>query len=110
MLDLDKLMRLHNLATPGPWKVATWYGGNHTIRPKQEPEKSLGKIERKQDAAYICTACNAVPELVARIRELESEMSAQSLKQVSALTPCRIASNNNSTPPEWIMRRFTEVK
>lgn len=71
MSDLDELMRLHDAATPGTWKVTTWYGGYHTIRPKKEPEKSLGQIERKHDAAYICAACNAVPELVARIRELE---------------------------------------
>lgn len=110
MINLDELMRLHAAATPGPWKVATWYGGYHTIRPKKEPEKALGQIERKADAAYILAACNAVPELVARIRELEAQVRAQSLKQVSALEPCRIVSNNNSTPPEWLMRRFTEVK
>lgn len=74
MVNLDELMRLHEAATPGPWKVATWYGGYHTIRPKKEPEKSLGQIERKADAAYIVVACNAVPELVARIRELESQL------------------------------------
>ena len=74
MIDLEKLMKLRAAATPGPWKVATWYRGYHTIRPKKEPEKSLGQIERKHDAAYICAACNAVPELVARIRELEAEL------------------------------------
>ena len=73
MIDLDELMRLNDAATPGPWKVATWYGGYHTIRPKKEPEKSLGQIERKNDAVYIVAACNAVPELVARIRELEEQ-------------------------------------
>lgn len=110
MFDIDELMRLHAAATPGPWKVATWYGGYHTIRPKKEPEKSLGQIERKDDAAYICAACNAVPELVARIRELEAQVCATNATQVFALEPCRIVSNNNSTPPEWLMRRFTEVK
>lgn len=74
MIDLDELMRLHAAATPGPWKVATWYGGYHTIRPKKEPEKSLGKIERKHDAAYIVAACNAVPELVSRIKHLEAQL------------------------------------
>ena len=73
MIDLDELMRLREAATPGPWKVATWYGGYHTIRPKKEPEKALGQIENKHDAAYIVAACNAVPELVARIRDLEDQ-------------------------------------
>lgn len=85
MIDLDELMRLHAAATPGPWKVATWYGGYHTIRPKKEPEKSLGQIERKADAVYICAACNAVPELVARIRELESEIKRRDAQRWAAL-------------------------
>lgn len=72
--QLSELLRLNHAATPGPWKVATWYGGYHTIRPKKEPEKSLGQIERKHDAAYIVAACNAVPELVSRIRELEEQL------------------------------------
>ena len=86
-------------------------------------------------------ACNAVPELVARIRELEAQLEGNEMrmkragdvftdllkelhkitdkkedeegipfKQVSTLEPSRIVSNNNSTPPEWLMRRFTEVK
>lgn len=24
MIDLEKLMKLHDAATPRPWKVATW--------------------------------------------------------------------------------------
>lgn len=32
-----------------------------------------GENERN-NAAYICAACNAVPELVARIRELEAQI------------------------------------
>lgn len=62
----------------------------------------------ENNAAYIVAACNAMPELVARIRELEAQVCAQSLKQFSALEPCRVVSNNNSTSPEWLMRRFTE--
>lgn len=46
----------------------------------------------------------------ARIRELEAQLNTANLKQVSALGPCRIVSNKNSTPPEWLMHRFTEVK
>lgn len=73
MIDLDDLMRLREAATPGPWKVATWYGGYHTIRPKKEPEKSLGQIERKADATYIVAACNDTPEMVQKIRVLLKE-------------------------------------
>lgn len=115
MVNLDELMRLHTEATPGPWKV-TFGAETETY------VESNGKIicettylgpdydDEYRDAAYIAAACNTVPELVARIRELEDQLSAQSLKQVSALEPSRIVSNNNSTPPEWLMHRFTEVK
>ena len=40
----------------------------------------------------------------------ETEDAQGSLKQVSALEPCRIVSGNNSTPREWLMHRFTEMK
>lgn len=97
MIDLDELMRLHEAATPGPWEVKI---GDF------ESEDGYGTVT----APYVEAACNAVPELVARIRGLESQLCAQNFKQVSALEPCRIVSNNNSTPPKWLMRRFTEVK
>lgn len=96
MIDLDELMRLHAAATPGPWKVATWYGGYHTIRPKKEPEKSLGQIERKADAAYIVAACNAVPELVARIRKLESEIKRRDAQSWADL--CNECESDGSCP------------
>lgn len=115
MIDLDELMRMHDAATPGPWKKML-----PKVLVAEDPKNIYGiplciaihddNAQAAADAAYIVAACNAVPELVARIRELEEQLSAQSLKQVSALEPCRIVSNNNSTPPEWLMRRFTEVK
>lgn len=116
MIDLDELMRLHAAATPGPWKIGAWNGIVAESPRGVEWDKALFSVAlnaektAKADAAYICKACNAVPELVQRIRELEAQLSKQSFKQVSALEPCRIVSNNNSTPPEWLMRRFTEVK
>lgn len=108
MVDLDELMRLHAAATPVPWehKIDDAFDDPsiHDITPY------VASFARPDDAAYICAACNAVPELVARIRELESQLNTASLKHFSALEPCRIVSNNNSTPPEWLMHRFTEVK
>ena len=152
MIDLDELMRLHEAATPGPWehKIDDAFTTIHTIEP------SVASYVSPANAAYIVAACNAVPELVARIRELEAELyeavgyiisnESQSMidcricffeqycerkkdqwkpapemcwkaimhcitteereewkerfKQVSALQPCRIVSNNNSTPSE----------
>ena len=118
MVDLDELMRLRAAATPGPWKFCTdeiYVCGEliyHDYVGNAEGKEVASRVTRvsDEDGAYICAACNAVPELVAWIRELEAQLSAQNFKQVSALDPCRIVSNNNSTPPEWLMRRFTEVK
>lgn len=124
MIDLDELMRKHAAATPGPWEVKSGefegYEGYGTVTaPYVEADGKMICVpfdrdpedeNDESDAAYIVAACNAVPELVARIRELEEQLSAQNFKQFSALEPCRIVSNNNSTPPEWLMRRFTEVK
>lgn len=40
----------------------------------------------------------------------DREEGKERFKHVSALQPCRIVSNNNSTLYEWLMRRFTEMK
>lgn len=124
MIDIDELMRLHAAATPGPWEVKSGeFEGDEGYGTVTAPYiEADGKMicvpfdrdpedeNDESDAAYIVAACNAVPELVSRIRELEEKLNAQSFKQFSALEPCRIVSNNNSTPPEWLMHRFTEVK
>lgn len=71
MIDLDELMRLHAAATPGPWehKIDDAFDepSSHVITPY------VASFAKPEDAAYICAACNGVPELVSRIRELESE-------------------------------------
>ena len=70
MIDLDELMRLHAAATPGPWKhkIDDYFTTIHTI------ETSIASYVSPANAAYICAACNAVPELVARIRELADRL------------------------------------
>lgn len=123
MVNLDELMRLHAAATPRPWSVKIGdfeaedgYGTVSASYVEADGKTICVPFDRgpddendEDDTAYIVAACNAVPELVARIRELEAELSVTKTTQVSALEPCRIVSNNNSTPPEWLMRRFTEV-
>ena len=121
MVNIDELMRLRAAATPGPWYATHDINGD--IAPFVEGAtgwvfgEGFDPIDGESymrpsfnDLEYIVAACNAVPELVARIRELEEQLGKQSLKQFSAPEPCRIVSNNNGTPPEWLMRRFTEVK
>ena len=90
MIDLDELMRLHDAATPGPWAteyrerengmygqdVFTLEDGEEIATISWYP-KYLGNgvtsTYRDANAAYIVAACNAVPELVHRIRELEAQ-------------------------------------
>lgn len=78
MLDLEKLERLAAQATPGPWEVGNWVNCVLHTKPAEyrrtffipgQPALSCSP----QDAAYITAACNAVPELIARVRELERQ-------------------------------------
>ena len=86
MLDLEKLMKLHDAATPGPWKSHPM-GTNETFHlriskyyPETEWVKNTAFVFHKScissyaDAEYICAACNAVPELVSRIKHLEAQL------------------------------------
>lgn len=85
MIDLDKLMLLYAGATPGPWEVKSGefegYEGYGTVTaPYVEADGKMICVpfdrdpedeNDESDAAYIVAACNAVPELVARIREVD---------------------------------------
>ena len=85
MIDLDELMRMHAAATPGPWSVKIvdfeaedGYGTVSASYVNADGKMICVPFDRgpddendESDAAYIVAACNAVPELVSRIRELE---------------------------------------
>lgn len=76
---LDELMKLRDAATPGPWKhdIVSRRDGMGFIWPFSSIENNDGEEVTdsitSNDAAYIVAACNAIPELVARIRELEAQ-------------------------------------
>jgi hypothetical protein len=75
-INLEELERLAAQATPGPWKVVVSdkYTFTVAILPPDFPQTPLVvRIRDEQDAAYIVAACNAVPELIARVRELERQ-------------------------------------
>lgn len=76
MIDLDELMRLSESATPGPWchrqDKALYVDRIREIIA--EDETHVCSFTEKVDAAYIVAACNAVSELVQRIRELEAQI------------------------------------
>lgn len=74
MIDLEKLERLAKAATQLPWEVDDC--NNIRIAPKGRPIVATihdyeDYLPRMSDAAYIAAACNAVPELIAMVRELE---------------------------------------
>lgn len=72
MVNLDELMRLHDAAKPGPWEAEK----NHTAYASWGDSVCYTQQCHNHDnnLAYIVAACNAVPELVARIRELEAQL------------------------------------
>ena len=103
---LDELMKLRAAATPGPWKhkIVSKRDGMGFIWPFSSIESEDPKaIENEEasvtdsiisaDAAYIVAACNAIPELVTRIKELEQNNREEL-----------------SIPKEFIMKRVMEVE
>lgn len=79
-IDLGELERLAAQATPGPWMAnnwgRVWYTSNHdskrlvcdTMRNTVRNPKSS-----RANARLIAAMRNAVPELIARVRELERQ-------------------------------------
>ena len=86
-VNLDELMRLREAATPGPWEVKIGdfesedgYGTVTAPYVEADGKTICVPFDRdpddendEDDTAYIVAACNAVPKLVARIRELEAQ-------------------------------------
>ena len=104
---LNELEALANAATPGPWKpsddedgdqvlwgpdgdwlanIGNWARQNLGIEPPEYSHTEATAIARqyvemidKADADFMSAARTALPELIARVRELEAELKA--LKQ-----------------------------
>lgn len=82
---LNELSRLSEAATPGPWNAWSWSSHIYTInkRPVDPDDERIGIAEnlRKNDAAYIVSACNAVPRLVEMLRIAVSLVEAQNAQR-----------------------------
>ena len=84
---LDELERLAKAATPGPWtegrhdmkSIVEGYPAKYIYSPFQAVAIACGEdVAWHQvicNAEYIVAACNAVPELIARVRELEGRIA-----------------------------------
>ena len=78
-IDLDELEKLAAQATSGPWFVTCNCTGKTFYTIKNDRVyigEALGVYNGEANAAYIAAACNAAPELIARVRELEAELEA----------------------------------
>lgn len=118
MIDIDELMRLREAATPGPWKVKIGDfeaedGYGTVTAPYVEADgkticvpfdRGPNDENNEDDAAYICAACNAVPELVKDIRELEGTvvrlglMLADAYKYIDPARLPKISTSVMATP------------
>ena len=91
MIDLDELERLAKAATPGPWHkqgfdVYAWQGKRRQFVARTAPVVVSNRdfmSRNMNDPAYIVAACNAVPELIARVRELQAKIA--NLKEIRLL-------------------------
>lgn len=92
--NLDELMKLSEAATPGPWKAEK----NHTAYDSWGDSVCYTQQCHNHDnnLAYITAACNAVPELVARIRKLESEIKRRDAQRWADL--CNDCESDGSCP------------
>jgi hypothetical protein len=78
--ELDELETLANAATPGPWLaqgvlgrvmwICTDSGCNVVCAEDREMDF------RMEDGEFIAAAREAIPRLIARVRELEAEIDA----------------------------------
>lgn len=88
-VDLDKLEQLDCAATPRPWFDDGHVAGNGSVvmseatgfRVAHLPDTAKVK-NHEADAAFIAAACNAVPELVQRVRAAEAALMLASTKLI----------------------------
>lgn len=77
--ELDALETLRAKATPGPWADSgasfdNWH--DHTFEMEFIDNTGGENPRLREDVALIVAACNALPRLIARGRELEAEAAA----------------------------------
>lgn len=98
MIDIDKLMKLHDKATTGLWEVDSL--NNIRVAPNGRPivvaiHDDEDYLPRMVDTEYIVAACNSIPDLTHRIRELEGEV-------VDLQTQLDMANGENDMLIEWL--------
>lgn len=87
MLDLDALEALASAATKGPWGHYSPRGRgwpNYDPIFGGRPGDEVALVKRFEDHRFIAAAREAVPALIARVRELEAQR-ADVLAEIQAL-------------------------
>lgn len=91
-IDLDELERLHKAATPEPWEVQKdGLGNDMDVSPRHRHGSFEVDNQECADCRVTVAARNALPALIARIRELEAEEEMarlnwqECLKRIAAL-------------------------
>lgn len=71
MANLEKLMQLREEATINEWKR----DGTYIYSTLDGYRLPIGKVDHEDNAEYIIQACNAIPELVNTIRDMEKAIA-----------------------------------
>jgi hypothetical protein len=118
--ELDKLQKLVDAATPGPWDALSHTGGGpwHKVRgppTKRVPECEGGGAEmsRVEDVQFIAAARNAIGPLIARVRELEVMVNGyykQSLQDSKDLFDCAQHISAANIEREDLEKRIEELE
>jgi hypothetical protein len=95
-VDLDELQRLLDAATPRPWKMAY----HHHEWLDLSPDVSLGSDHDNwsADAAFIAAARNALPDLIADLREAVAKQGELA-----------VLSGQNEPEMAWLYKRHGDL-
>ena len=119
-LDLEELEKLAAAATPGPWtegrhdmkSIVEGCPAKYIYSPLQAVAIACGEdvawYQVICNAEYIVAACNAVPELIKRVRELEKKLSQVTYRHDEMAKLYSEYHDENSTLKERLAELATE--
>ena len=99
---LNELQALCDAASPAPWGTVENSVPSPAIllqfewnEADQEWDRNVGKINGVPDAAFIAAARTALPELIARVRELEASFGIRWAADMRAIKAWQAAHPGN---------------
>jgi hypothetical protein len=89
MVDLDVLSALASRATPGPWETKPLPNDDpeerdycHVTAESVDIDEALALFVPEADAALIVAAINALPALIAELRDLRAALTVERLTDI----------------------------